>query len=187
MTSVPFLLGTFPPIRQAGYNAMRYVSLAMALLAAVVLTPASGASAQEIGGFSNDWTGNRIIVEAIADPKIQGVTCHITRFDRSVFDRLSKGKWFEDPSNTSIACRQTASLIIGPIDVSSHGEDIFSERMSLIFKHIAVRRIYYEKNETLIYIAYSREVKDASAKMSVSTIPLYGANAQWSGRKPGAR
>jgi len=84
------------------FNTIAAFGLALGL---VVGLPAVKAQADEIGGFTNDWSGNRIIVEAIADPKIQGVTCHITRFDRSVFDRLSKGKWFEDPSNTSIACR----------------------------------------------------------------------------------
>jgi CreA protein len=151
------------------------------LLAGLVMS--GSAVAEEIGAFTNDWTGNKIIIEAIADPKVQGVTCHVTRFDRSLFDRLSKGKWFEDPSNTSIACRQTGPLTIGPINMTGSGEDVFAERMSLIFKHIAVRRIYDSKNETLIYVAYSREVKDASAKMSVSTVTLLGSNAQWLGRK----
>jgi CreA protein len=68
---------------------------------------AGPAVADEIGRFSNDWTGNSLVVEAIADPKVQGVTCHIVHFDRSLIDRLSKGNWFEDPSNASIACRQT--------------------------------------------------------------------------------
>ena len=28
--------------------------------------------AQEIGSFTNDWSGNEIVVEAIEDPKIKG-------------------------------------------------------------------------------------------------------------------
>jgi CreA protein len=44
------------------------------------------------------------------------------------------------------------------------GEEVFSERLSLIFKSLAVRRIYDSKNKTLIYAIYSRQVKDASAK-----------------------
>ena len=152
------------------------------LAAALLIAPA--ARADEIGSFSNDWTGNRIIVDAIPDPKIQGITCHVTHFDRSIYDRLTKGKWFEDPSNTSIARRQTGAIIIGDIALSRSGEDVFSERMSLVFKHIAVRRIYDRTNDTLIYVAYSREVKDASAKMGISTITLHNANSQWSGKKP---
>ena len=158
---------------------MRYL-----VFAALAALSAAGARAEEVGSFSNDWTGNRIIVDAIPDPKIQGVTCHVTHFDRSIYDRLTKGKWFEDPSNTSIACRQTGAIVIGDISLSHSGEDVFSERMSLVFKHIAVRRIYDRDNDTLVYVIYSREVKDASAKMGISTITLHNANPQWSGKKP---
>lgn len=158
--------------------------LAVAALAAALPVATGQARADEVGGFKNDWTGNRIVVEAIADPKVQGITCHLTHFDRSVIDRLSKGKWFEDPSNSSIACRQTGPLVIGDIKADEAGEEVFSERASLVFKSIAVRRIYDKKDDTLIYVAYSRQVQDASAKMSVTTVPLYGTGATWSGRKP---
>jgi len=50
--------------------------------------------ADEVGRFSNDWTGNGMVVEAVPDPKVGGVTCHLVRFDRSVIDRLTKGNWF---------------------------------------------------------------------------------------------
>jgi CreA protein len=157
----------------------------MMIAAFLALSGVTGtARADEVGGFKNDWTGNKIVVEAIADPKVQGITCHLTHFDRSVIDRLRKGNWFEDPSNSSIACRQTGPLAIGDIKTDEAGEEVFSERASLVFKSIAVRRIYDKKNDTLIYVAYSRQVQDASAKMSVTTVPLYGANASWPGRKP---
>ncbi len=148
------------------------------------LLAASAARAEEVGSFRNDWTGNRIVIEAIPDPKVQGVTCHLTHFDRSVIDRLSKGNWFEDPSNSSISCRQTGPITVGAIDTGDSGEEVFSERASLIFKSIAIRRIYDRKNDTLIYVAYARQVKDASAKMAVTTVPLGVAGATWSGKKP---
>ncbi|MGB8841406.1 MAG: CreA family protein [Aliidongia sp.] len=157
--------------------------VARALAVMMASTPAAMA-ADEVGSFHNDWTGNSIIVEAVQDPKVQGVTCHFTHFDRSVIDRLSKGNWFEDPSNTSIACRQTGGITVGNIDTSKAGEEVFSERASLLFKSIAIRRIYDRGNDTLIYLAYSRQVKDASAKMSLSSVPLGPANAVWAGRKP---
>jgi CreA protein len=135
--------------------------------------------ADEVGSFRNDWTGNSIVVDAITDPKVQGVTCHITHFDRSLIDRLSKGNWFVDPSNSSIACRQTGAITVGDIDLSERGEEAFSERISLIFKSLAIRRIYDKKNDTLIYVIYSRQVKDASAKMSVSTVALFGNEVTW--------
>lgn len=150
------------------------------LFAAVLLFSAvAPALAEEVGSFRNDWTGNSIVVEAIADPKVSGVTCHLTHFERSLIDRLSKGSWFIDPSNSSLACRQTGPVKIGDINLSEHGEEVFAERISLIFKSLAVRRIYDKKNETLIYVVYSRQVKDASAKMSISTVPLYHNDVTW--------
>jgi CreA protein len=150
----------------------------------LALTAALPARADEIGSFRNDWTGNSIVVDAVPDPKVQGVTCHLTHFDRSLIDRLSKGNWFVDPSNSSISCRQTGPITIGDIDTSSRGEEVFSQRLSLIFKSLAVRRIYDKKNETLIYIVYSRQVKDASAKMNLSTVALFNANAGWAKAPP---
>ena len=105
-------------------------------------------------------------------------------FDRGVIDRLTKGNWFENPSNSSISCQQTGPIVIGKIATGTKGEEVFSERMSLFFKSIAVRRIYDKTTDTLVYVAYSRQVKDASAKMSLSTVALFNANATWSAAKP---
>ncbi len=149
------------------------------LAAALLLFAAAPALADEVGTFRNDWTGNSIVVEAIADPKVPGVTCHLTHFERSLIDRLSKGNWFVDPSNSSISCRQTGPVTVGDINLSARGEEVFSERLSLIFKSLAVRRIYDKQNETLVYVVYSRQVKDASAKMSISTVPLYRSDVTW--------
>jgi len=140
--------------------------------------------ADEVGRFSNDWTGNGIVVEAVADPKITGVTCHLAHFDRSVIDRLRKGNWFENPSNSGISCQQTGPIVVGKIATSAKGEEVFSERMSLFFKSIAVRRIYDKTTDTLVYVAYSRQVQDASAKMGLSTIALFNTNVTWSAGKP---
>src|SRR5215472_9657891 len=102
---------------------------------------AGAARADDVGRFSNDWTGNGMVVEAFADPKVAGVTCHLVRFDRSVIDRLTKGNWFENPSNSAISCQQTGPIVIGNIVTGGKGEEVFSERMSLFFKSMAVRRI----------------------------------------------
>ncbi|KGB81834.1 CREA protein [Rhodovulum sp. NI22] len=131
------------------------------------------ARAEEVGKVGVDWVGNDIVIEAIADPKVAGVTCHIAYFDRSVLDRLAQGNWFEDPSNASIACRQTGPITIGDIDRSARGEDVFQERRSIILKSLRVKRIFDAENQTLIYLAHARELTEGSAKMSISTVPLY--------------
>ncbi|MGD9918106.1 MAG: CreA family protein [Paenirhodobacter sp.] len=146
--------------------------LMLATLIALATTPAL---AEEVGRVGVDWTGNDIVIEAIADPKVEGVTCHIAYFDRSLLDRLKQGNWFEDPSNASIACRQTGPIRIGDIARGPKGEKVFSESRSLVFKSLRVTRIFDEKNQTLIYLSHANELTEGSAKMSISTVPLYGS------------
>ncbi|MGR3486086.1 MAG: CreA family protein [Paracoccaceae bacterium] len=146
-----------------------------ALAALTTLALPAAAPAEEIGRVGVDWTGNDIIVEAIQDPLVEGVTCHVAYFDRSLLDRLSQGNWFEDPSNASIACRQTGPIVIGDIETGDEGEEVFRERQSVIIKSIRVRRIYDQENQVLVYLAHARELTEGSAKMSISTVPLFGA------------
>lgn len=146
----------------------RIAALFLALLPAF-------AQAEEVGRVGVDWTGNDIVIEAIPDPKVQGVTCHVAYFDRSVLDRLSNGNWFEDPSNSSIACRQTGPITLGKINTSPKGEEVFSRSTSLIFKSLNVTRIFDQKNQVLIYLTHANDLSQGSAKMSISTVPLYGA------------
>ncbi|MEH6691174.1 MAG: CreA family protein [Pseudorhizobium pelagicum] len=145
---------------------------------------ASVALAEVVGEVGVDWIGNDIIVEAVADPEVKGVTCHVTYFDRSIIDRLKQGNWFEDPSNSSIACRQTGPIEIGDIDLSKGGEEVFRQGRSLIWKDLLVKRIYDKTNDTLVYLAHSRQVIEGSAKMSISTVPLYGEEVTWTSGKP---
>lgn len=64
------------------------------------------------------------------------------------------------------------------------GEEVFKQGLSLIWKKQVVNRIYDKKNETLIYLSHSRQVQNGSAKMSVTTVPLYGQNVVWTKGKP---
>ena len=141
------------------------------LIAATVL--AFPAAADVVGNVDVDWLGNDIVIEAVEDPKVAGVTCHLSYFERGLIDRLQKGNWFEDPSNSSISCRQTGPITVGDIERDEEGEDVFAERRSIIFKTLRVKRIYDEENNTLIYISHARDVQNGSAKMSMSTVPLY--------------
>lgn len=145
---------------------MKHLLIAAALIAA---TPALG---QEVGRVGVDWVGNDIVIDAIADPKVQGVTCHIAYFDRSVIDRLSQGNWFEDPSNSAIACTASGPVVIGDIARGPKGEAVFSEGRSLIWKSLKVRRIYDEANGVLIYLAHASELTQGSAKTAIATVPV---------------
>lgn len=154
---------------------------AAALVAPFIAAPAL---AEQVGEVGVDWLGNDILIDAVSDPQVKGVTCHVAYFDRGVIDRLQKGNWFEDPSNASIACRQTGPISIGDIDLDENGEVVFKESRSLIWKSLVVNRIYDKKNDTLIYLVNSQQVQDGSAKMAISTVPLYGQDVTWENGKP---
>ena len=160
---------------------VRLVGACAVLAAAALALPAQ---AETVGEVGVDWLGNDISIDAVSDPKVTGVTCHVTYFDRSVIDRLKNGNWFEDPSNNSIACRQTGPMEIGDIELDQGGEEVFREGLSLIWKKLVVTRVYDKKNNTLIYLAHSRELTDGSAKMSISTIPLFGQPVTWTNGPP---
>ena len=158
--------------------------LRTALAAGLMALAALPAAAETVGKVGVDWIGNDIYIDAVTDPKVEGVTCHVTYFDRSVIDRLKKGNWFEDPSNNAISCQQTGPITIGDIELDREGEEVFKSGLSLIWKSLIVTRIYDKKNDTLIYLAHSRELTEGSAKMSISTVPLYGETVTWTNGKP---
>ncbi|MET0183072.1 MAG: CreA family protein [Caulobacterales bacterium] len=141
-------------------------------LATLFLLAGCGPRENEVGSFSNDLLGNEIKIEAIPDPEIPNVICHMAYFERGVLDRMRQGNWFEDPSNSAISCQR-----IGPIDLSRaaadrSGEEVFSQRLSPFFKRNAVRRIVDPANRTLLYVSHSREIIEGSAKMDISSVSL---------------
>lgn len=148
---------------------MRRACFGAAALAALMVSPAR---AEQVGEIGVDWAGNDIIVEAIEDPEVQGVTCHLAYFERGFIDRLANGNWFEDPSNSAIECQQTGPITIGDIDRSEDGEDVFRASRSIIFKTLRVKRIYDADRNTLVYISHGRELSQGSAKVSISTVPI---------------
>lgn len=163
---------------------MRFFKRAMVAGGALAFAFAGAGHADQVGEIGVDWLGNDIVIEAVEDPGVSGVTCHVAYFERGVIDRLQKGNWFEDPSNSSIACRQTGPVVIGDIELDEGGEEIFKQRRSIVWKKLVIKRVYDKRNDTLIYLSHSRQVQDGSAKMSLSTVPLYGQDVTWTNGKP---
>jgi catabolite regulation protein CreA len=118
------------------------------------------------------------VTEAIADPKVKGVTCHITYFSRGMIDRLRQGNWFGNPSNSSIACRQTGAMVIDTIETDEGGEEIFSQHQSLIFKVLAVRRV----SDTLIYGCPTGRAAFAQACAGQSLLAIPGCSRRGQSR-----
>ena len=141
-------------------------------------------NSQDVGKISVDWTGNDIVIEAVADPEIAGVVCHVSYFDRGLIDRLQQGNWFEDPSYSALDCAATGPVTIGNISMSKGGEEIFKTQLSLIWKSLRVTRVYDKENNTLIYLSHARELQLGSGKMSLSSIPLNGLDVTWKNGAP---
>jgi len=141
-------------------------------LAFIVITLGLTACSEDVGKVSLGFlTTSDIFIDAKRDPKLAGVTCHISHVEAN-FD-------LSDPSNASIACRQTGPITpqqLAQIDQSKAGEVVFTESLSILFKTLKVRRIYDKENNTLIYLSYSTKETKGSYKHSLSTVSLYQAN-----------
>jgi len=126
-----------------------------------------------VGNVSLGWfTTKDVKIEAVKDPKIKGVTCHISHVEGNLD--------ISDPSDMSIACRQTGEITaqdIALIDKSNNGEIVFKESKSILFKSLKVRRIYDLENKSLIYLSYSTKESSGSHHHSLSTVPLYKTSA----------
>lgn len=127
---------------------------------------------EEIGSVDTKFKligpDHKIKIEAFDDEKVRGVSCHLSR---AVTGGIKGAVGLaEDTSDASIACRQ-----VGPISITDElesGEQVFSERRSLVFKKLQVVRFCDETRNTLVYLVYSDKIIEGSPKNSLSTVPI---------------
>jgi CreA protein len=149
---------------------MQKCLVALSLLAAL-----ASARSQPIGEVDTvfKWIGpdHKIVVEAYDDPKVAGVTCYVSRAKTG---GIKGGLGLaEDTADASIACRQVGSIAFSkPLPLQ---EDMFTERISLIFKKLRVVRMVDPKRNALVYLTYSDRVIEGSPKNSVSVVPVDAA------------
>ena len=143
-----------------------YVCLGIALLL-------SGCDKNEVGDISlGVFTTQDIKLNTLVDPVVTGVTCHVASIEADLS--------LSDPSDSSIACRQTGEIsaaMIVAIDKSKSGEVVFKKSKSIFFKSMKIRRVFDEKSQTLMYVSYSTKETSGSFKHSLSTVPLWGTEA----------
>ena len=157
---------------------------ALATAGVLAVTLAACGDSREVGNVGVDWTGNDISIDAVADPEVDGVVCHLAYFNRSFIDRLQQGNWFEDPSYSAIDCAASGPVTVGDISMSPGGEEIFKQQRSLIWKSLRVSRVYDQANNSLVYLAHARELQMGSGKMSLSVVPLSGLDVTWANGAP---
>jgi len=150
---------------------MRSTHLSLAPLLPLAFA-AAAAHAEPIGDVNTafQWIGpdHKIVVEAYDDPKVAGVTCYVSRAKTGgIKGALGVA---EDKSEASIACRQ-----VGPVSVARplpQQEEVFSERISLVFKRLRIVRMVDRQRNTLVYLTYSDRLIEGSPKNSLTAVPV---------------
>lgn len=111
---------------------------------------------------------HKIVVDAHDDPGVAGITCYVSRAKTGGI----KGAIgvAEDKSEASIDCKQ-----VGPISFAkplSAKEEIFTERISLVFKKIRVVRMVDRTRNALVYLTYSDRVIEGSPQNSITAVAI---------------
>ena len=148
-----------------------------ATIAALLALVAAPALADPIGSVDTAFKligpDHKIVVDAYDDPKVAGVTCYVSRAKTGgVKGALGLA---EDKSEASIACRQ-----VGPISIKQplpQQEEVFNERLSLVFKRLRIVRMVDRARNTLVYLTYSDRLVDGSPQNAVTAVAVDRATA----------
>lgn len=147
------------------------------LIALSLILASSAAPAEELGSVDTKWRAlspdDSITLDVFEDEKVDGVACYLSRAQTGGY-RGAMGL-AEDTSDASLDCQQ-----VGPITMREpfkKGEQVFSERRSLIFKSMRVLRYCDTARNVIVYLVYSDKIIEGSPKNSVSAVPI----ARWGG------
>jgi CreA protein len=130
--------------------------------------------ANEIGSVDTAWNlikNHKIVVERFDDPKVDNVSCYISRAKTGGIAGATGLS--EDPARMDIACRA-----IGPVKIqkeinqTSSGELVFTSKASVVFKSINVTRFYDKEKDALVYLIWSTKLVSGSPFNSVTAVPL---------------
>jgi CreA protein len=160
-----------PPLRGAGYSGR--VKNHLLPLIALLLAACGQSGAEPIGEvdtvFKLIGPDHKIVVDAYDDPKVTGVTCYVSRAKTGgIKGALGLA---EDRAEASIACRQTGPIAF-PAGKLEKQEEIFNERISLVFKKLRVIRMVDTKRNALVYLTYSDRVIEGYPQNSVTAVAL---------------
>lgn len=137
-----------------------------------LLASALAAGAEPVGEvdtvFKLIGPDHKIVIDAYDDPEVKGVTCYVSRAKTG---GIKGGLGLaEDKAEASIACRQTGPISFGkPL---KRQDEMFNERISLIFKRLRVVRMVDSARNTLVYLTYSDRVIEGSPQNSVTAVPV---------------
>lgn len=150
---------------------LRAVKVVRLPLIVATLLLSAACSREQIGSVNTSFriTGSdKVVIEAFDDPRVGGVTCYVSRARTGGIK-----SWFglaEDASEAAIACRQVGEIRFN--GTLPRQEDVFTDRMSVLFKTLHVVRAVDVKRNTLVYLTYSDKIISGSPKNSVTAVPM---------------
>ncbi|MDZ7858739.1 CreA family protein [Sphaerotilus sp.] len=155
-------------------NLLRISSLVRGVLSGLVLTASVvlPVQAETLGEVSTVFKligpNHKIVIEAYDDPMVEGVTCFVSRAKTGGI--TGAVGLATDKSDASIACRQVGEIRIkAPLPQQ---DDVFSERLSILFKRLRIVRVVDAKRQSLVYMTYSEKLLDGSPKNSITAVPV---------------
>jgi CreA protein len=152
----------------------RVLPLLLAAATALAAPRATAADPTKIGTVDTTFRmlgrNDRILVERYDDPRVQGVSCYVSRAETGgVKGSLGLAT---DPNRFSIACRA-----VGPVTVPDKLPDeevVFGASTSLFFKEIRVSRLFDKDKHVLVYVVWSTIALSTGGSPfnSVTAVPL---------------
>jgi CreA protein len=151
--------------------------LVVLILALIYFTLFSGRSeGTRIGDVSTTFRffgpNDKVALDRFDDDKLDGVSCYLARARTGGISGAVGTA--EDPSNLSISCVRSS-----PIKVKGDGkladmndQRVFSERASVLFKTVEVRRFFDSERNTLCYVVVSTKIINGSPSNATSCVVI---------------
>jgi CreA protein len=149
------------------------IAIAVAFVALIVIVGAayfflfgSRSEGTRIGTVSTTFRffgpNDKVALNRFDDDAIDGVACYLSRARTGGIGGAVGTA--EDPSRLSLACVAYAPIKAknNATLASLNNKDVFSERASILFKTVEVRRFYDPDRHTLCYVAISTKIINGS-------------------------
>ncbi len=154
--------------------AIAFVALVVVLIVIYVTLFSGRSEGTRVGVVSTTFRffgpNDKVALDRFDDDAVSGVSCYLSRARTGGIGGAVGTA--EDPSNLSLSCAATG--IVTPknnakfTDLS--GRNVFSERASILFKTIEVRRFFDAERNTLCYVAISTKIINGSPANATACI-----------------
>jgi CreA protein len=154
--------------------AIAFVALVVVLIVIYVTLFSGRSEGTRVGVVSTTFRffgpNDKVALDRFDDDAVSGVSCYLSRARTGGIGGAVGTA--EDPSNLSLSCAATG--VVTPknnakfTDLS--GRNVFSERASILFKTIEVRRFFDAERNTLCYVAISTKIINGSPANATACI-----------------